>query len=268
MSGKVDLHTHSNASDGKLPPGEVVKLAKARGLQAVALTDHDTLDGLQEALKAGCRYGIEFVPGVEISAVLHSREVHILGYYPDKTGELEETLRRFREERSGRMNKMLGKLASLSIRITQDEVNEEAGRAAPGRLHLARVLCRKGYVSSIQEAFSLFLDYGKPVYVARNNLPAAEAMALLKRAGAIPVLAHPGSSLRMESLGQLKAYGLLGIEVFHPKHDYELESILLEWTSREGLLVTGGSDFHDPGETLPGEVLISYGNLELLKQAR
>ena len=265
----VDLHMHSTASDGQLAPADLAKLVASAGLEAFALTDHDTLDGLEEASGAAARLKIEFVPGVELSARFKEREVHLLGYYPKKRAVLEEHLALFKKERFKRMAQMVEKLKGEGFKIDEEEVLKEAGPAAPGRLHLARLLAKKGYVLNPGQAFALYLGRGRAGYVPRKLPLAEEALSLLLKTGAVPVLAHPGEEGRGDLLA-LKAQGLKGVEVFHPIHTKKLISYYLKQAEGLDLLVTGGSDFHAISEREGrgfARHATNYHYLERLKEA-
>lgn len=265
----VDLHLHSTASDGALPPGRVIDLAADAGLAAAALTDHDTMDGVAEALDAGKRRGIEVLPGVELSASLDDREVHLLGYDPLYPEKIKTVLEELRRERYRRTEQMAFLLRGLGFHLTGAEVNEEAGRAAPGRLHLARLMVKRGWVPHISAAFSLYLGQGGPAYVPRNTLDASRAISLLHEAGAIPVWAHPGADGKV-ILPRLVDMGISGLEVIHPDHAPESIRFYRHQAQRWDLLITGGSDFHgDSGYRAgrPGAFTVPYRCLTAIKEA-
>lgn len=267
---RVDLHLHTTASDGFYPPEKVIELAARAGLAAVSVTDHDTLAGLAPAMAAGPRCGIEVVPGVEVSSAYGGEEVHLLGYYPDPDGPLAAALKEMRLDRGQRMRRMLERLRGLGIKLAWDEVEAEAGEAAPGRLHLARLLVKKKLVHTVEEAFGYFLGKGRPAYVSRRYLPAGEAVRLLLAGGAVPVLAHPGPEGKT-ALEALLTHGLMGVEVFHPDHTPPVQLYYSRAAREKGLLVTGGSDFH--GDYLskirhPGHVTVPYRCLEQLRAAK
>lgn len=265
---RVDLHTHSNESDGLYSPEEVVKLSAREGLAAVALTDHDTINGLEEAIAAGARYGIEIVPGVELSCYYRDREIHILGYYPAKITKLKQALESRRRERLERMEKMVAKLNSLAIPLTMNDILIEAKPAAPGRLHLARLLLKRKFVNSLEEAFSVYLLRGRAAYVPRKDYPAFRAIKMLQKCEALPVIAHPGER-GMELLPHLVRLGLKGVEVYHPDHSPEQTRDFRDISGKMGLIITGGSDFHGDGGSLnrrPGSVSAPYDCLETLKE--
>jgi len=244
-----------------------VQVLAAAGLKAFALTDHDTTKGLSEAAKAAEEAGLEFVPGIEISVVEETREIHILGYYPVKLQLLEEKLADLRHQRFIRMEKTVCLLQGAGFKITVSEVIAEAGQAAPGRMHLARILLRKRYVHSVEEAFSLYLGFKRPAYVQRKTFSLTETISLLIDCQAIPVFAHPGA----EGLSILKTMiplGLMGVEVFHPDHSSNQVRQALRLAAEHRLLVTGGSDFHgspDLRTLYPIVRAIDYFYLEQLK---
>lgn len=268
---KVDLHLHSSKSDGLYTPTSIVKLALKYKLSAISITDHETTAGVHEALEAGKYYGLEVVPGVEVGAYLKNRELHILGYYPGEIDKLEDTLNKYRNERFERMDRMLYVLKKLSLPVNWNEVENEAGNAAPGRLHLARLMFKKGYVLSIDEAFEKYLEKGKPVYIPRVRLQVEEAIKLLIDCNAIPVLAHPGTTNEdTQVLNYLKNAGLKGIEAYHPEHNVKWCLFYEQWAVSKGLVITGGSDFHgDEKESCPhpGYVSVKYSYLDNLKLA-
>ncbi|MFB0528238.1 MAG: PHP domain-containing protein [bacterium] len=255
----VDLHIHSTFSDGALTPEEIVKHASKMGLAAISITDHDNTDATLSAIKAGKKLGVEIVPGVELSVEPESprdEEIHILGYYIDWQDEnFQEKLLHFREARRKRAYKILEKLDRLGVKIDPQQLFEFAGKGSVGRMHVAKVLKDEGFVDYLQEAFDLYLAYGKPAYVPKLRLPSQEALNLISRLGGISVIAHPiygGNS--KEIIQKLKGLGLGGIEVYYTKHSPEDVKRFRSWAKAFSLLITGGSDCH--GEALNEEVLI------------
>ncbi|WP_406678490.1 PHP domain-containing protein [Moorella sp. ACPs] len=241
----ADLHTHTTASDGRLSPAELIRLAQTKGLTALGVTDHDTVAGLAEALAAGSSYGVTVVPGVELSTEWEDKEVHILGYYLDWQKEhllaFLETMRQARHRRTARM---VARLQELGYDISMGEVEQEVRGEAVGRPHIAAVLVRKGYAPSVEAAFKTLLARGRPAYVPREKVEPARAVEVILKAGGVPVLAHPGLSEADALLPALVDDGLQGIEAYYPLHDAAATGRYLELASRYNLVVTGGSDFH------------------------
>lgn len=247
---EIDLHIHTTASDGTLTPSEVIQLAKERQLKAIAITDHDTVDGVEEALEEGQRVSLEVVPGVEISVNVRTGSLHLLGYFVEtRRGVLREKLERLKQARSERNPRIAERLNDLGINITYQEVVRGSGGGQVGRPHFAQVLVDRGYARSINEAFDRYLAQGAPAYVDKYRFEAEEAIDIILKAEGVPVLAHPSSLDRtpgdLEKLvAQLIRYGLKGIEVFYPDHTPQQIALYRRLAKRFGLVVTGGSDFH------------------------
>ncbi|MGQ9920546.1 MAG: PHP domain-containing protein [Desulfobacca sp.] len=247
----VDLHVHSTASDGSLTPRQVVAAAKAQGLRALALTDHDTIDGLAEALAAGRELGVEVIPGIEISAHHEPGSMHILGYFLDhRSPQLNEQLCILKQARADRNPQIIAKLQKLGLAITLTEVQEASGGGQVGRPHIAQVLVHKGYVATFQEAFERYIGNHGPAYVSKFRFPPREAIALIRAAGGVAALAHP-FTLEYSSAGQLRqllaqlvTWGLAAIEVYYPEHTPERQELYRALAREFGLLMTGGSDYH------------------------
>lgn len=248
----VDLHQHSTYSDGVLTPTQLVARAKARGLSTIALTDHDTLLGIGEAIQAGRDQGVRVIAGIEISGDSKKEgELHILGYHIDwQNQELQTACRFFAEERDKRAIKMVDYLRGQGLMISLDQVVGYSGQGVVARPHVAQALIEQGYVADRQEAFSKYLDKDEFKQAIDRRKPTdREAIDLIRQAGGLPVLAH-AVTLQMSPpalavyLKKLKGYGLLGIEVYHPKHDQKFIDQCLSWASQLGLLTTRGSDFH------------------------
>lgn len=245
MTGAADLHLHSHYSDGSFPPAEVVRRAKAAGLAAVALTDHDTVDGLPEFFAAATAAGLTAIPGAELSVDEEDREIHLLGYlirWEDVA--LRAALTRFAAERRVRAAAMLSRLQKMGVRIPMQAVERVAGKGTLGRPHVAAALVEAGVVGSVQEAFDRYLARGKPAYVPRTGFTAAEAIALVREAGGVPVLAHPIRSGVLGEVPRLVAVGLMGLEAYHTGHDAADTLAVCRVAEEHGLLVTGGSDCH------------------------
>ncbi len=242
----ADLHLHSNQSDGTDSPAEVVARAVAAGLKAMALTDHDTVAGNEEAAEAAAGEGIAFIPGVEVSAEFDLVEVHILGLgVAQISPEFDERLSSIRQDRILRVELMIKKLRDLGIEITEDRLAAEISEgASPGRLHVARALYRIGVTKSIQEAFTRFIGIGRPAYVPKNRIPAHEAVELIHASGGLASVAHPGIGGVRKKLRQLLALPFDAVEVWHPEHNTGQSAEFGILVRENGLVATGGSDDH------------------------
>jgi predicted metal-dependent phosphoesterase TrpH len=242
---RIDLHTHTTASDGYLTPQALVRACQAGGIQVLGVTDHDTVDGLPEAEACAGAAGIAFVPGIELSAYWRQLELHVLGYYLDSrdTG-LTAFLTGTRGARLERLRAMISRLWRLGMAVSAEEVLAEAGDSTVGRPHLARVLVRRGYVGSTDEAFDRYLAADRPAYVPRPDVSVADAIRVIHEAGGIASLAHPGLHDRDDALLDLVAAGLDAIEVYHPNHLPPKTARYRRLAAARGLLITGGSDFH------------------------
>jgi predicted metal-dependent phosphoesterase TrpH len=263
---RIDLHLHTTHSDGSLPPADVLALAGKTGVTALAITDHDIVDGIPEAMDVGERLGIEVIPGVEISSRYGDSELHILGYFIDwKDVELNRRLANLRNSRHDRNPRIIEKLNELGLAVTYDEVRALAGTESVGRPHIARVLMSKGYVASAKEAFDRYLSAGAAAYVPRDLPAPAEAIAWIRAARGVAVLAHPtwvkeSAEGLFRLCDKLKGEGLGGIEVHYSTHTAQQTAEYLNIAKRLDLLVTGGSDFH--GVTKPDiEVGVGRGGL-------
>ena len=265
---RIDLHLHTTHSDGSFSTREVMSFAKQAGVTALAITDHDIVEGIPEATAIGQELGIEVIPGVEISSRLGESELHILGYFLNRTDPvLAQRLVTLRESRHTRNPKIVQRLNELGIDITYDEVRALAGTESVGRPHIARLLMEKHIVTSAKEAFDRYLANGRPAFVDRELPEPAEAVRWIREAGGVPVLAHPtwvrtsADGLRI-LLRQLKEAGLGGIEVHYSTHSPSQTAEYLDLAKQCDLLVTGGSDFH--GVTKPDiEVGIGRGQLKV-----
>jgi len=270
----IDLHIHSTASDGTLSPTQVVREAVQARLQVIALADHDTTDGVGEALSAARKEGgVDVVPAVEISAEHPRGDVHILGYFMDyESPAFQSFLRRPRSARPARIAEMCRKLTDLGLAVTPEEVNEVAGGAASvGRPHLARVLLNKGYIDNMEDAFRLYLREGKPAHVKRFKNPARESIEQIHACGGISVIAHPGLYDDPGLVDSLIDEGVMGIEVYCHDHDRARVEHYAQVARRHGLLITGGSDYH--GAMLEktfrlGDLQVPYACYEALVAAR
>lgn len=269
-SGGADLHAHTTCSDGRLSPERLVETAAHAGLQAIAITDHDTTDGIAPALRAALPRDIEVVAGIEISSCARGREMHLLGLFVDpRAGRLAQLAGLQLSRRRERAEHMVVRARGLGMELTMDQIDETAGGAPIGRPHVARALVRSGAVRSIDDAFRCFLAVGRPGFVPKALPAAAVAIETIHGAGGVAVVAHPGSSrIRDALLAELAAAGLDGIEVRHPSHGAQRERILLDACERLGLLPSGGSDYHGPGTGTPelGEVRVSTAWLSALRE--
>jgi predicted metal-dependent phosphoesterase TrpH len=265
---RLDLHLHTTHSDGSCTPTEVVNMARHAGVTALAITDHDIMTGVVEAMEAGQQCGIEIIPGVEISSLSGNSELHVLGYFLDRQDpDLLARLKTLRDGRHLRNPQIIERLQTLGIDITYDEVRALAGSDSVGRPHIARALMDKRVVASAKEAFDRFLAEGKPAYVPRELPSPAEAIHWIKAARGLAVLAHPtwvkvAEQPLVDLVRQLKADGLDGVEVYYSTHAARQTREYLSLAQQLGLLVTGGSDFH--GLTKPDiEVGIGKGTLHI-----
>jgi predicted metal-dependent phosphoesterase TrpH len=251
LSSPIDLHAHTTYSDGSATPAELVFAAAREGAIAIAITDHDTVDGLDEGRIAAGNAGIEFVNGIEMSAQFSPGTMHILGYFiDDRSQALLGAIQRLKEARERRNPEIAARLQRLGYDVTIGEAAAVAGSEVVGRPHFARILLDKGYVESIQEAFDRLLARGSPAYVEKERLSPEEAIALVHSAGGAAVLAHP-YQLRLKSpldvedkIAELAALGLDGIEAIYSRHNPRQREEYCQLAERQGLLVTGGSDFH------------------------
>jgi predicted metal-dependent phosphoesterase TrpH len=249
VPGVIDLHTHSDVSDGSDSPEEVVALAVKAGLSAVALTDHDRQDGVEPARRAAAEAGVELVPGVEISCH-HQGTMHLLVYFLEPgEGPLQEELGRLQLARATRNERLLARLAELGLPVSTDELVAESGGKGAGRPHVAAILVRKGLASSVQDAFDRYLAKGAPAYLEKERLEPLAAIDLALESGALPVLAHPLSlqlspSRMAGAVEELADAGLAGLEAIYGRYDLEERSSLAVMAARAGLAITGGSDHH------------------------
>jgi predicted metal-dependent phosphoesterase TrpH len=265
----IDLHIHSTASDGSLTPSEILHQAQKLNLAAIAITDHDSLEGSKSAIRTGIPSSIKFLTGVEISAAYPSffpgsGSFHILGYCIRLNDTvLNQTLDKLQRARKSRNPEIIKRLNKLGLPISLEEVREEAAQGQLGRPHIARAMVNKGFVQSIDEAFDTFLANGKPAYVNKYRIQCTEAIAIILGAGGIPVLAHPGllSTTREEDIDNLivnlKRIGIQGIEVYYPQHTHQQMNYYADLAERHDLRITGGTDFH--GAIMP-KIKMGSGN--------
>jgi predicted metal-dependent phosphoesterase TrpH len=270
----IDLHSHTTASDGQHAPSELLALAHQAGVTCLAVTDHDTVAALGEAKRAADALGMQLVPGIELSAFHARREVHVLGHFVDPANQpLARLSERLRKERHERMEQMVEKMRGLGFPVSMEGVLGIAGDAHLGRPHLARLLVERGFCTSTQDAFDRFLADGGPAWVDRFRLPADEAIALIRQAGGVATLAHPGvSKMERGNIEDLAKAGLGGLEVYHSDHNPSVREKYLKIAAEFDLVPTAGSDFHGekvaPGRKLGSASMPRASLEELSRRAR
>lgn len=256
---KIDLHSHSTVSDGTLSPSDLVRAAAKGGVNILALTDHNSTNGLEEAAEEAARWNLTLIPSIEINTSTHL--IHILGYFLEyKNSQFQEALARSRDARRLRAKRMVENLRKIGIGITMESVDETAKGASLGRPHVADTLVKMGIVKNRQNAFDKFLKKGLPGYAGEAGLSPKEAIELIRSVGGIPSLAHPAINAQEDHLPDLIQWGLLGIETYYLSHSQETVSHYEKLAREKGLLMTGGSDFHGPGSgvgtSAPGGVYV------------
>ncbi len=270
MTSRIDLHIHTTASDGKFSPEDIVHRSAELGLTVIALCDHDSVDGIVPALKAARGFPqIRVIPGVEISTYAPGSEVHLLGYSIDYTDpELEATLASLRSSRRERAKRIIAKLEGLDVHIDWQRVQEIAGSGSIGRPHIAQAMLEKGYVTSFKEAFTKYIGFKGPAYIERQKITPLEAVALVTKAGGLPVLAHPLTVKAPETMiAKLKTAGLVGLEVNYNGYTEEERDSLARLAKKYDLIATGGSDYHgldDSAETMLGGTYVPQESAEHL----
>lgn len=270
MGDFIDLHIHTNKSDGIFSPIDIVNQAKETNLKAISITDHDTLDGYYDALDIAEKNKIELIPGIELSCEAQEKDIHILGYFIDgKNEEFVKYLEDMRAHRKMRIYKITEKLSNLSIDISPESILDEIKNASPGRLHVARKMVEKGKVKSIYEAFAKYIGENSPAYVKKKKISVKECIRLIHNIGGIAVLAHPGTYRKDHLISEFKELGLDGIEVYHPEHQFSDIRKYQEISKNLNLFVTGGSDFHGLPEDKRefGRMKIPYNLLEILRKS-
>jgi 3',5'-nucleoside bisphosphate phosphatase len=252
---KIDLHSHTLASDGALSPRELVRKASEHGVRVLAITDHDSTEGIAEGAAEAARHpGFTLVPGLEINCNVEGAEIHVLGYLVEHEAPwFQQFLREQRASRTERVHRLAARLAELGMPIDPSEVLALAGEAAPGRPHVAQIMVKRGYVKSVREAFDKYLRSDGPANVPRHRLTPVEAVEVIRRARGVPVLAHPGLADRDAMIPALVDAGLQGIETYYAEHSTEQVRRYLDLCRRCDLVATGGSDYHGPhtGRTNP-----------------
>jgi len=260
----ADLHVHTRISDGFFTPEDAVEQAHGAGLAAMAIADHDSVDGIQPAIWAGKKYGVEIIPAVELSSGIDNHELHIVGYYTDWQNKwFRDKLLVFQDARRDRARKIVERLGELGVDVSYNLVIALAAGVV-GRPHIAQAMVNRGYVATTNEAFDKYLGAGKPAYVAYQLSPAG-AIKLIKKTGGLPVLVHPVFARVDNMLPKLVEDGLRGIEAYHSKHDAKVAKHYTRLARKYGLLITGGSDSHGGGDVLIGSVRVPYSIVERIK---
>ena len=267
----ADLHLHTSFSDSTYTPEEVVREAARVGLCAIAIVDHDTLDGVPAALSAGKKYNVEVLSGIELTAQYENLEVHMLGYLIDHNYEpFKERLEVLRKIRIERIYKIVDRIKTVGVDLNPDTVFNLAQGSTVGRLHVARAMVKDGLVDSVAAAFKTYIGDKCPGYVLGFRLTPKEAVELIKEAGGIPVLAHPYIISKDRVLAEIIDCGIMGLEVYYPEHSQSTVNFYLDLAKKHDLLVTGGSDFH--GDAKPeikiGSIKLAYEFVEKLKAAK
>lgn len=254
---KIDLHVHTNASDGKYTIDEIIYLANKHHISYLAITDHDTIAGIPDNNVYG---NLEIIPGIELSTVLDEQEVHILGFYIDKNEpNLLAEVNILTNARKMRMNQMIEKANDLGFSITIEDVERIAEDGSLGRPHIGLVMVKKGIVNSLDEAFNKYLNRGKPCFVPRYKLSPNRAIQIITAAHGAAVLAHPGLGFPKNNIDDMIKAGLTGIEVYHPSHDMKANQYFLTLAQENDLIITGGSDFHGHND----EDWLYFGNMRV-----
>ncbi len=269
MEKRVDLHVHTYYSDGTFSPEEVLREAKRSGLSCIAICDHDCTDGIEDAASISDKYGVEVIPGVEITSEKEGLEIHILGYFIDvETRPLVKLLRDLRDSRVKRIYKLIENLNNYKIDISPEAVFKLSKEGSIGRLHLATALYNEGLVSSVKEAFNKYIGDGKPCYLRRFNKSPEETIDVILKSGGVPVYAHPKVMGRDDFIPAFMKAGLRGIEAYHADHSKEAFQHYSNLAQKYGLLVTGGSDCHGLGKSkvLMGKVTMPYSCVEELRK--
>lgn len=244
MKNKVDLHTHTIYSDGALTPKELLDLAKEKGLSTISITDHDTIDGIDEAIRYGKEIGIEVIPGLEISTDVEGSEIHLLGYFIDyKNAELKKYLKFFRSERTHRAKRIIKKLNSVGIKISLDDVKVIANGSPLCRPHIAKAIYNSGYITNYNQAFTKYIGDDKPAFEKKIHVSPQSAIKIIKDSGGLSFIAHPGH-MDESILKTLITLGIDGIEVIHSSHKRYQQKFYRGIVNQYCLLESGGSDFH------------------------
>ncbi|MFA6635788.1 MAG: PHP domain-containing protein [Candidatus Omnitrophota bacterium] len=269
LSGRADLHVHTTFSDGVFTPAEVVEKALEMGLGAVAITDHDCAEGIPQAIYAARGKPVDVIPGIEISAAAGDNEIHILGYFIDHADTaLNETLSKMKENRVERIRNILDLLKKEGFDVDERSVFKDVGSGTIGRMHLARIMVENRFVKNHHEAFDKYLGEGRPCSLRHVRLDFTKAISIIRSAGGVPVLAHPGTMGSDELFPDYVSSGMRGVEAYHIKHHTPEINRYLAIAEKYGLIVTGGSDCHGmaSGRMLMGRVTVDIGTVDILKE--
>ena len=265
----ADLHVHTSYSDSTFSPEEVISCAKEKGLSAIAICDHDSINGIGPCEVLASKVGIEIIPGIEMSAEKVDAEIHILGYFIDWKDEgFKKRLKEIQESRIERVYKIINKLKDFNITVESEEVFRLAGNnVSVGRMHIAQAMLNAGAAKSMKEIFGKYIGFLKPCYVPYTKFSPEEAIQIILKVGGVPVLAHPDLMGHDEYIEEFAGYGLKGIEVYHTDHKLHIAKRYEEIAKRLNLLMTGGSDCHGlgKGRILMGTVKVPYDLVEKLK---
>jgi len=267
----ADLHLHTAFSDGTYSPKELIMLSRRSGLSAIAVVDHDTVDGVEPTIEIAKDNEVEVLPGIEISAEDDGLEIHILGYLIDyKRQDLKERLDFLRKNRIERIYKIVSKLKDIGLTLKAEAVFDIAQQGTVGRLHVARAMLKAGLVNSTNEAFQKYIGDRSPAYVCNFKFSPQDAIKLIKDVDGIPILAHPYTLDRDDLIPKLIDYGLMGLEVYYPEHSQSMVNFYLGLTKKYNLLATGGSDCHGNAkpEAKIGSIKIPYELVDKLKEAQ
>ena len=265
----ADLHVHTFYSDSTFSPEEVVACAKDNGLSAIAICDHDCIDGIEPCQEIGAKLDVEIIPSVELTVEKTDAEIHLLGYFIDwKRDWFQKKLKEIQGLRIERMHKIIGRLSKFGVSVDEEEVLRVAGKGSVGRLHLAQVMLKERKIKKLKEAFDKYIGFTKPCYVPNIRFSPQEAIGMLLKAGGVPVLAHPYVMGKDEYIQEFIEYGLRGIEVYHTDHRPDMVRHYEEMAKTHHLLVTGGSDCHGlgKGRVLMGGVKVPYELVERLRE--
>ena len=268
-NARVDLHIHSNRSDGVFSYMEIIDIAAQQEVKAISITDHDDIRGLEEAEQYCRTKNIEFISGIEISARSKNIDLHLLGYHFDyHNPNLIDYVNYFQEERVKRAHKIIALLKNFGINLSFDFIRQKAGPGSIGRPHIADAMVEEGYVYNYYDAFNRFIGDGCPCAVPKYKISPTEAISLINKAGGVCVIAHPGSDVSDEDLLELIKCGLNGIETIHPRHNQEQINRYREFVQKYGLIETGGSDCHGKrfSEILIGKLDVPYSIVDKMKQ--